>query len=215
MAVASAPSDRAGAAPTRAAGSDLTPVRHQVTAGERTARARHKGAVVWLTGLSGAGKSTLAMALERKLFDAGWQVYTLDGDNVRRGLTADLGFSAQDRAENIRRVGEVAALFADAGTVCIAAFISPFREDRARARAAAGSLPFVEIYVRSPLAVCEARDPKGLYKKARRGELREFTGIDSPYEPPESPELVIDTAAEDVDACVARLCDCVVAACRA
>jgi adenylyl-sulfate kinase len=194
---------------------DLTPVSHQVTAAERGERSGHGGAVVWLTGLPASGKSTLAMALERRLFDRGWNAYTLDGDNVRHGLNADLGFSAKDRQENIRRVGEVAALFADAGIICIAAFISPFAEDRARARAAAGSRRFLEVYVRSPLAVCEARDPKGLYRKARAGELREFTGIDSPYEPPETPDLVIDTSAAGVDACVAKLFDAVVAACRA
>jgi adenylyl-sulfate kinase len=193
---------------------DLTPVRHEVTAAERGARGGHTGAIVWLTGLSGAGKSTLAMALERRLFDAGWSAYTLDGDNVRRGLNADLGFAPQDRQENIRRVGEVAALFADAGVVCIAAFISPYRDDRARARAAAGARRFIEVFVSSPLAVCEARDPKGLYAKARRGELRDFTGVDSPYEPPESPDFVIDTDANGVGACVAKLFDFVVAACR-
>jgi bifunctional enzyme CysN/CysC len=197
-----------------AVGDHRTPVRHEVTAVERSARVGHSGAIVWLTGLSGAGKSTLAMALERRLFDLGWNVYTLDGDNVRRGLNADLGFAPEDRQENIRRVGEVATLFADAGAVCIAAFISPYRDDRRRARAAAGARRFIEVFVRSPLAVCEARDPKGLYAKARRGEVRGFTGVDSPYEPPESPELVIDTDANDVDACVAKLFDFVVAACR-
>jgi len=192
----------------------LTPVRHEVTAAERHARAGHAGAIVWLTGLSGAGKSTLAMALERRLFDIGWNVYTLDGDNLRRGLNADLGFAPVDRRENIRRVGEVAALFADAGAVCIAAFISPYRNDRERARASAGSRPFIEVYVRAPLAVCEARDPKGLYRKARRGELREFTGIDSPYEEPQSPEIVVDTSASGVETCTAQLFDLVVAACQ-
>jgi adenylyl-sulfate kinase len=193
---------------------DVTPVSHQVTAAERCTRSGHRGAVVWLTGLSASGKSTLAMALERRLFDRGWSVYTLDGDNVRHGLNVDLGFSARDRQENIRRVGEVAALFADAGAICIAAFISPFRDDRDRARTAAGARPFLEVYVRSPLEVCESRDPKGLYRKARRGELREFTGIDSPYEPPQSPELIVDTAADDVERSVAKLFEFVVAACR-
>ncbi len=197
-----------------AAGDHLTPVRHEVMAAERGARAGHEGAVVWLTGLSGAGKSTLAMAVERRLFDLGWNVYTLDGDNVRRGLNADLGFEPEERQENIRRVGEVAALFADAGAVCIAAFISPYRDDRRRARAAAGARRFIEVYVRSTLAVCEARDPKGLYRKARRGELANFTGIDSPYEPPELAELVVDTSVDDVDACVEKLYEFVVAACR-
>jgi adenylyl-sulfate kinase len=199
---------------TKPTGEHLTPVRHEVTAPERRARVGHDGAVVWLTGLSGAGKSTLAMALERRLFDLGWHVYTLDGDNVRNGLNSDLGFRAEDRQENIRRVGEVAALFADAGAICIAAFISPFLDDRRRARTAAGTRRFIEVYVRSPLAVCEARDPKGLYRKARRGELPDFTGIDSPYEPPQTPELVVDTANADVDTCVEQLCAFVVAACR-
>ena len=193
---------------------NLTPVHHQVTPGERAVRAGHCGAVVWLTGLSASGKSTLAMAVERRLFDLGWLVYTLDGDNVRNGLNADLGFAPQARQENIRRVGEVAALFADAGAICIAAFISPYREDRKRARAAAGSRRFIEVYVHSPLAVCEARDPKGLYRKARSGQLREFTGIDSPYEAPESPELVVDTSVEDIDHSVATLAEFVIGACR-
>jgi adenylyl-sulfate kinase len=148
------------------------------------------------------------------LFDVGWSVYTLDGDNVRRGLNADLGFTAEDRCENIRRVGEVAALFADAGTICIAAFISPFRGDRLRARAAADARRFIEVYVRAPLDVCESRDPKGLYGKARRGELAEFTGIDSPYEPPDSPELHIDTSLETVEASVSKLYSFVLASCR-
>jgi bifunctional enzyme CysN/CysC len=186
-------------------GDHVVAVRHQVTTRERIARATHGGGVVWLTGLSGAGKSTLAMALERRLFDLGWSVYTLDGDNVRRGLNADLGFAPEDRQENIRRVGEVAALFADAGVVCITAFISPYRDDRTRARAAAGDRRFIEVYVESDLATCEARDPKGLYRKARAGELKDMTGIDSPYEPPEQPNLVLDTANSDVDTCIERL----------
>jgi bifunctional enzyme CysN/CysC len=199
----------------RAAGDHLTPVGHSVTGVERAARTGHAGAVVWLTGLSGAGKSTLAMAVERRLFDRGWQVYTLDGDNVRRGLNADLGFAPDDRQENIRRIGEVAALFADAGAVCVTAFISPYRDDRARARAAAGTHRFFEVHVKSGLAVCEARDPKGLYRKARAGELRDFTGIDSPYEPPDAPDLVVDTETQDVAACVDALTAFVVARCRA
>ncbi|WP_207460742.1 adenylyl-sulfate kinase [Azospirillum sp. SYSU D00513] len=183
---------------------NLTQVEHILSADTRAWRNGHKGAILWLTGLSGAGKSTLAMQLEQRLFARGAQVYVLDGDNVRRGLNADLGFAPEDRAENIRRVGEVAALFADAGMIVISAFISPYAADRARARAAApGS--FHEIHVKADLSTCEARDPKGLYKKARAGEIAEFTGISSPYEPPESPELVVDTAAEDVEACLARI----------
>ena len=190
-------------------------VLHQISAAERHARGGHAGAIVWLTGLSGAGKSTLAMALERALFDRGWAAYTLDGDNVRRGLNGDLGFSAEDREENIRRIGEVAALFADAGLVCVTAFISPFEDDRARARAAAGQRPFFEVYVKSELATCEARDPKGLYGKARRGEIKDFTGIDSPYEEPTAPDLVIDTQHADEAACIAALVEFVTSRCGA
>jgi len=199
----------------RPASRNVAAVEHRISADERGARASHVGAIVWLTGLSGAGKSTLAMALERALFDRGWSAYTIDGDNVRRGLNADLGFSPQDRQENIRRVGEVAALFADAGLVCITAFISPFQDDRARARAAAGQRRFFEVHVRSGLAVCEARDPRGLYRKARRGEIKGFTGIDSPYEDPDAPDLVIDTEHGDEAACIAQLVEFVVTHCRA
>ena len=194
---------------------NVVAVDHHISAAERSARSGHVGAIVWLTGLSGAGKSTLAMALERALFDRGWNAYTIDGDNVRRGLTADLGFSPQDRQENIRRVGEVAALFADAGLVCITAFISPFDDDRARARATAGHRLFLEVYVKSELATCEARDPKGLYGKARRGEIKGFTGIDSPYEEPSAPDLVIDTQHAGESACIAQLVDFVVQRCGA
>jgi bifunctional enzyme CysN/CysC len=194
---------------------NVVAVDHHISAAERGARSGHVGAIVWLTGLSGAGKSTLAMALERALFDRGWNAYTIDGDNVRRGLNADLGFSPQDRAENIRRVGEVAALFADAGLVCITAFISPFDDDRARARATAGHRRFFEVYVKSELATCEARDPKGLYGKARRGEIKGFTGIDSPYEEPAAPDLVIDTQHGDVASCIAQLVAFVEARCGA
>ena len=194
---------------------NLVPVRHQVTAQERAARTRHYGAVLWFTGLPGSGKSTLAMALERRLFDREWQVYTLDGDNVRRGLSADLGFSPHDREENIRRVGEVAALFADGGAICIVAFISPYRADRERARAAAGERRFFEVYVKSGLATCERRDPKGHYRRARAGEIKDFTGVGAPYEPPEDPSIVIDTETQDVDACVNQLLTFVMERCRA
>lgn len=194
---------------------DLVAVAHQVAAADRANLTGHFGAVVWLTGLPASGKSTLAMALERRLFDLGWRAYTLDGDNVRRGLNADLGFSPDDRQENIRRIGEVAALFADAGTVCITAFISPYREDRARARAAAGPHRFFEVHVNSDLATCERRDPKGHYRKARAGLLRDFTGVDAPYEPPANPDLEIDTGARAIDVSVAQLLDYVVARCKA
>ncbi|MEX2649779.1 MAG: adenylyl-sulfate kinase [Alphaproteobacteria bacterium] len=172
----------------------------------RARRNGHRGGVLWLTGLSGAGKSTLAVELEQRLFAKGYQTYVLDGDNVRAGLNANLGFSPEDRAENIRRVGEVAALLADAGMIVITSFISPYRSDRERARRAA-SEDFHEIFVKADLATCERRDPKGLYKRARAGEIGDFTGISSPYEPPESPELMVDTAAEGVEACVDRLMD--------
>jgi bifunctional enzyme CysN/CysC len=172
----------------------------------RSARHGHAGGVLWFTGLSGAGKSTIAMEVERRLFNKGYQVYVLDGDNVRHGLNANLGFSPEDRAENIRRVGEVAALFADAGLIVITAFISPYRADRQRARSAAGE-SFHEIHIRADLATCESRDPKGLYKKARRGEISEFTGITAPYEEPENAELVVDTARESIEASVQAIVD--------
>ncbi len=193
---------------------NLTPMRHQVTETERTSRFGHAGAVIWLTGLSASGKSTLAMALERRLFDGGYASFVLDGDNVRRGLNANLGFSPEDRQENIRRVGEAAALFAEAGFVCITAFISPYRDDRRRARAAVAKGHFLEVYVKADLAACEARDPKGLYRRAREGELKDFTGIDSPYEEPEAPDLIVDTMRENIAACVDKLIEFVAARCR-
>jgi adenylyl-sulfate kinase len=201
-------------ASTTSGAANLVAVSHQVRPAERASRTGHTGAVVWLTGLPGSGKSTLAMALERALFDLGWQAYTLDGDNVRQGLNADLGFSPDDRQENIRRIGEVAALFADSGTICITAFISPYREDRARARAAAGHRRFFEVHVNSALEICERRDPKGHYRKARAGLLKDFTGVGAPYEPPASPDIVIETGTQDVDACVSKLLDYVVARCQ-
>jgi bifunctional enzyme CysN/CysC len=176
---------------------NITKVEHRITGASRTARSGHVGGVLWLTGLSGAGKTTLAFKLEELLFNQGYQVYVLDGDNVRYGLSADLGFSPEDRAENVRRVGEVAALFADAGLICISAFISPYRQDREVARRAAGKA-FHEVYVKASVAVCEQRDPKGLYRKARAGELKEFTGISAPYEAPVDPELILDTEAATV-----------------
>jgi len=183
---------------------NVTAEAHRVTTPQRIERNRHSPGVLWFTGLSGSGKSTLAMALEQRLFDQGYQVYVLDGDNVRGGLNANLGFSPEDRAENIRRVGEVAALLADAGVIVITAFISPYQADRERARAAAGD-SFHEIYIEADLETCEARDPKGLYKRARSGDIAEFTGISAPYEAPHQPDLVIDTAANDIDACIEQL----------
>ncbi|RYE76190.1 MAG: adenylyl-sulfate kinase [Oxalobacteraceae bacterium] len=166
---------------------------------ERRQRAGHGGAVVWITGLSGAGKTTLADALQRTLFDLGCQVFALDGDKVRNGLCADLGFSLPERSENIRRIGEVAHLFCQAGQIVIVSAISPMRADRARVRALVPAPQFIEVYCHCPLAVCEARDPKGLYRRARAGQLAEFTGISSPYKAPEAAEVVVDSAAVSVD----------------
>ncbi len=181
-------------------------VEHQVKASHRHLRNGHDSGVLWLTGLSGAGKSTIALDLEARLFERGYQAYVLDGDNVRHGLASDLGFSPADRAENIRRIGEAAKLFADAGLIVITAFISPYREDRRIARGINdGRLH--EIHVKADLSVCEARDPKGLYRKARAGEIPEFTGISAPYEPPETPELVVDTGNESVAESTQHLVD--------
>ncbi|QVM93925.1 adenylyl-sulfate kinase [Pseudomonas entomophila] len=172
-----------------------------------------RGAVIWLTGLSGAGKSSLAEGLARQLTELGHACYVLDGDVLRTGLNADLGFSAQDRHENIRRTGEVAALFADAGLICIAALISPYREGRAAARRACGA-GFHEVHVKADLAVCEARDPKGLYRRARAGELPGFTGIDAPYEAPDGPELVVETGRVALPVAVGQLLEYVLAVVR-
>ena len=192
---------------------NVTAVEHRVSTDARTARNNHQGGVLWFTGLSGAGKSTLAVEVEQRLFRNGYQTYVLDGDNVRRGLNANLGFSPDDRAENIRRVGEVAALFADAGFIVISAFISPYQSDRQRARAAAASYGaggFHEIHIDADLEECERRDPKGLYKKARRGEIKDFTGVSAPYEPPENPDLAIDTGEGGIDDCARRIVDYIV-----
>jgi bifunctional enzyme CysN/CysC len=179
----------------------------KITARERAGQTGHRGAVVWFTGLSGAGKSTIAQALERELFSRAMHTYVLDGDNIRHGLNSNLGFSPEDRVENIRRVSEVAKLMADSGAVVITAFISPYRMDRRRAREIAleGKAEFVEVFVDAPLEVCEARDPKQLYKKARAGEIREFTGIDAPYEPPEDPEIVVHTDRQSIDESIATI----------
>jgi bifunctional enzyme CysN/CysC len=179
----------------------------KITARSRAMRSGHRGAVIWLTGLSGAGKSTIAQALERELFQRAMHTYVLDGDNIRHGLNSNLGFAPDDRVENIRRVSEVAKLMADAGTVVITAFISPYRMDRSRAREIAleSNAEFIEVFVDAPLAVCEARDPKNLYKKARAGQIREFTGIDAPYEAPEDPEIVVHTDRQNVDESVATI----------
>ena len=179
----------------------------KITARERAVRSGHRGAVVWLTGLSGAGKSTIAQALERELFNRAMHTYVLDGDNVRHGLNSNLGFSPEDRVENIRRVSEVAKLMADSGAVVITAFISPYRMERRRAREIAleSNAEFIEVFIDAPLEVCETRDPKNLYKKARAGEIRDFTGIDAPYEAPEDAEIVVRTDRQSVDESVATI----------
>ena len=183
---------------------NITAIEHRVEKDARWRANGHRGGVLWFTGLSGAGKTTLALELEQALFVKGWQAYVLDGDNVRHGLSSDLAFSPADRTENIRRIGEVAGLFADAGFLVLTAFISPYRADRDMARNAAIDA-FHEVYIEADVETCEERDPKGLYVKARRGEIPEFTGISAPYEVPENPELVIDTAALDVPQSLAKL----------
>jgi adenylylsulfate kinase len=170
---------------------------------ERAEQIGHRSAILWFTGLSGAGKSTLANAVNRDLFRRGLASYLLDGDNIRHGLCNDLGFSDDHRVENIRRIGEVAKLFLDAGV--ITAFVSPFRSDRARARSLVAPGDFIEIHCAADLAVCEQRDTKGLYAKARAGEIPHFTGISSPYEPPENPELRVETGSQPIEACVLRV----------
>jgi bifunctional enzyme CysN/CysC len=176
----------------------------KITTEQRALANGHAGGILWFTGLSGSGKSTLALELQQRLFQKGYQAYVLDGDNIRQGLNADLGFAPEDRTENIRRVGEVASLFAKAGFIVISAFISPYREDRRRARAAAPEY-FHNVYIKADVETCEQRDVKGLYAKARAGEIKEFTGISAPYEEPENPELAIDTQALSVDASVEQL----------
>jgi adenylylsulfate kinase len=173
--------------------------------GQRVGNAR--GATLWFTGLSGSGKSTIASAAERALLERGVLAYRLDGDNVRHGLNANLGFSPEDRQENIRRIGEVAKLFADAGVIALTSFISPYRADRDRVRAlhAASGLAFFEVFVDTPIEVCESRDPKGLYKKARAGQIKGFTGIDDPYEPPTSPEITLPTSRQTIEQSVGAI----------
>ena len=178
-----------------------------LTKGDYRTRNGHGSMVLWFTGLSGSGKSTISHAVEEVLFRRGWYTYILDGDNMRHGLNSDLGFTPEARRENIRRIGEVARLFVDAGVVVLAAFISPYAEDRDRVRALFEPGEFIEIHVKCDLAICERRDPKGLYAKARAGALPDFTGIDSPYEVPRSPELVVDTGVLDIDASVAAVLD--------
>ena len=176
-----------------------------VSRAERERLLGQQGVTVWLTGLSGSGKSTIAVAAEKKLVEAGRTAYVLDGDNVRHGLNSNLGFSPDDRSENIRRVGEVAKLFTDAGMIVFTSFISPYRADRDRVREAMNDGDFIELYVEADVETCEGRDVKGLYAKARAGEIPEFTGISAPYEAPERPELVLDTRSQSVEESVAHL----------
>jgi len=176
-----------------------------VTRADREAQNGHKSVILWFTGLSGAGKSTLAHAVEQALHARGGRTFVFDGDNVRHGLCADLGFSAEDRVENIRRVGEMAKLFTEAGVIALTAFISPYHADRDRVRKLVSEGDFIEIYCRCPLEVCEQRDVKGLYQKARQGLIKDFTGVSAPYEAPETPELVVDTASLSLEDSVKQI----------
>lgn len=176
-----------------------------ITREDRERQNGHRAVTLWFTGLSGSGKSTLAHAVENALFERGCRTYVLDGDNIRHGLNKNLGFSPEDREENIRRIGEVAKLFNDAGVIALTAFISPYRADRDKARAIAAEGSFMEIYVACDLSVCEERDPKGLYKKARAGEIKEFTGISAPYEEPTAAELIVDTGKETLEESTAKV----------
>lgn len=176
-----------------------------VSAEDRARLLGHQAAVVWLTGLSGSGKSTICRAAERALIDRGVLAYVLDGDNVRLGLNADLGFGAKDREENIRRIGEVARLVMESGAIVLTAFISPFRADRDRVRARIAAGRFLEVHVATAIEECERRDPKGLYARARRGEIPDFTGVSSPYEAPQAPELVVGEAGSSIEASTSRI----------
>ena len=173
-----------------------------ITRDQRNRQAGHRSVILWFTGLSGSGKSTLAHAVEEALFNRGCRTFVFDGDNVRHGLCADLGFTKEDREENIRRIGEMSKLFTEAGVIALTAFISPFRADRNKVRGLVDKGAFIEIYCSAPLEVCEQRDVKGLYAKARAGKIPDFTGISSPYEPPLNPELIIDTANLALEKCV-------------
>jgi adenylylsulfate kinase len=180
-----------------------------ITREKRESLNSHKGVILWFTGLPSAGKSTLAHYVEAKLFDLGCRTMVLDGDNVRHGLCSDLGFSNQDRSENIRRISELAKLFVEAGVITLVAFISPIQTDRERARNLVSKEDFIEIYCKCSLETCEKRDVKGLYKKAREGKVKQFTGISSPYEPPLNPELVIDTEKDSIEECGQYILDIV------
>ena len=176
-----------------------------VTRARRETLNAHRGAAIWFTGLSGAGKSTVAHSVEERLYHAGCRTIVLDGDNVRHGLCSDLGFSAQDRAENIRRISEAVKLFVEAGIIVLTAFISPHRVDRARARDTIGAGDFIEVYCQCAISECERRDVKGLYKRARAGEIKDFTGISAPYDEPENPDVTLDTEVLSVEQCVERV----------
>src|SRR5690554_3913167 len=178
---------------------------YQITRNTRNQKNNHKSFVLWFTGLSGSGKSTIANKVEEALFLNDMQTYTLDGDNIRLGINKGLGFSAEDRSENLRRIAEVAKLFVDAGTITLAAFVSPTRGDRQLVKETIGSNDFIEIFIDTPLEECERRDVKGLYKKARAGEIKNFTGIDAPYEPPTNPDIHIQTTQETVAEAVAKI----------
>ncbi len=184
---------------------------HTVSKQQKHQLKGHKSCVLWYTGLSGSGKSTIANAVEAKLFELGKHTYTLDGDNVRHGLNGDLTFSDKDRVENIRRIGEVSKLFIDAGLIVSTAFISPFKSDRQQARDLLTSGEFIEVFIDTPIEVCEQRDPKGLYQKARAGEIKNFTGIDSAYELPESPEVHVKTAEQTIEQSVQQIISYLVA----
>ncbi|GAB4403933.1 MAG: adenylyl-sulfate kinase [Microscillaceae bacterium] len=183
----------------------IIPQKHHLGQADRNQHKGHRSMVIWFTGLSGSGKSTLANLLEQSLFGQGCHTYILDGDNVRAGLNADLGFGEEDRRENIRRIGEVARLMTDAGLIVLTAFISPYREDRARVRALFPEGQFVEVFVDCPIEVCEARDVKGLYQKARAGIIKNFTGIDAPFETPDQPEIHLKSHTQSPEAAVAQL----------
>jgi adenylylsulfate kinase len=182
-------------------------IRHEyaITRQDKEKAQNHRAFVLWFTGLSGSGKSTIASAVEHELFKNGFHTYSLDGDNIRSGINKGLGFSEEDRTENLRRIAEVARLFVDAGTITLAAFISPTRKDRAMVKEIISEENFFEIFIDTPLEVCEKRDPKGLYKKARAGQIKDFTGVDAPYEPPLNPDLHIQTADNSLESCVKKV----------
>jgi adenylylsulfate kinase len=178
---------------------------HSVTKDDRSKQKQQRPCILWFTGLSGSGKSTISSAVEQKLFERGYHTYLLDGDNVRHGLNKDLGFSDEGRIENIRRIGELSKLMVDAGLLVMTAFISPFKSDRRMVRDLVQDHEFIEVYLKTPIEECERRDPKGLYKKARKGEIKNFTGIDSAYEEPEFPEIIIDTVTFSIEECADKI----------